>query len=271
MSLTQIVVLALVQGITEFLPISSSGHLIVTSRVLCWSDQGLMLDVAVHAGTLAAVIVYCWRDLAQVFAGLLHLFAPSRHPGARLAWLLVIGTIPVGIAGLLLKPYAETVFRDPTVIGWASIVFGVVLYLADRFGAERHGIERVGYGHALLIGASQILSLVPGTSRSGITMTAARALGFDRTAATRFSFLLAIPVSAAAGLLLGKDLAESGDLRLGLDVALAAGLSFLAALVVMALLMRWVKFATYTPFAVYRVVTGAALLYWAYALAEQAC
>jgi len=260
----QILILALVQGLTEFLPISSSAHLILVPRLFGWPDQGLMLDVAVHVGTLGAVVLYFWRDLWTMLRGLFRQARGRRDPGARLALHLVAATVPVVIAGFLMKVYLGTNLRSLVVIGWTTLGFGALLYVVDRMSMTVRRIEHMGLGGALFIGLSQVLALVPGTSRSGITMTAARAMGYERAEAARFSMLLSIPVIVAAGALEGLDLYQSGDVALTVSAAAAAGLAFLSALAAIGLLMRWLKRASFTPFVLYRLALGAVLLWIAY-------
>jgi len=264
-SLLQIVVLALVQGITEFLPISSSGHLVLVPVVAGWPDQGLAMDVAVHVGTLGAVIVYFWRDVWAMAVGLVRSLRGRADPGGRLFWLVVLATVPVVVAGVALKALGwDDALRSVAVIGWTMLGFGVVLWLADRFAPADRGLERIGPAGALAIGFAQILALIPGTSRAGITMTAARALGYARPDAARFSLLLSIPTILAAGALAGLDLAESGDVGRMTDAAIGAGLAFVSALVAIWAMMAWLRRASFTPFVVYRVVLGVVLLAVAY-------
>ncbi len=265
MPLFHISILALVQGITELLPISSSGHLILVPKLTGWPDQGLNLDVAVHVGTLAAVMLYFWRDLWRMARGLARAARGRRDPGARLALHLIVATVPVVIVGYLVQDMVGSRLRSVEVIGWTTLGYGLLLQLVDRLALTVRRIEHVGTADALIIGIAQVLALVPGTSRSGITMTAARALGMERPDAARFSMLMAIPTIIAAGTLSGLGLYEAGDLSLTSDAAIAAGISFLAALVAIAVLMRWLRRATFTPFVVYRVLLGGGLLIWAYA------
>lgn len=260
--LLHIFVLALVQGITEFLPISSSGHLVLVPALTGWADQGLLIDVAVHVGTLGAVLVYFRRDVLAMAIGFLHILIGRSGAPRRLAFNVVIGTIPVVIAGFVLHAFDAAFFRSVEVIAWATLGFGIVLWLADRFSMAVKTVAHMKYGDALLIGLSQMLALIPGTSRSGITMTAARMLGYERTEAARFSMLISIPAILGAGLLAGKDLYDLGDLALGTDALIAAGLAFVSALAAIALMMRWLKTATFTPFAVYRIILGGGLLIW---------
>ena len=265
MTLLQIVVLAVVQGITEFLPISSSAHLILVPEFTDWPDQGTLMDVAVHVGTLAAVMVYFHRDLWAMVRGLGHLAARRPTAEARLVGVLMVATVPVVVIGAAF--YALDVndaVRDPEVIGWTTLVFGLVLWLADRKGPTDVTVADLGWRAAALIGLAQAVALVPGVSRSGITMTAGRALGFDRTRAARFALLLAIPTLAAAGLLGAIEIVRSGDQALGADAVIGAGLSFVTALIAIWALMRWLRSASFAPFVIYRVVLGVGLLAWVY-------
>jgi undecaprenyl-diphosphatase len=259
-----LVVLAIVQGITEFLPISSSGHLILVPIVFGWPDQGLMLDVAVHVGTLGAVMLYFWRDMAAMAVGLVHLAGGKWNAGAKLALMVIIATVPVVLVGFELNRYYPEGIRGMVVIGWATLGFGVLLYVADRLGATTRRVEGLGAPHAMVIGLSQVFALIPGTSRSGITMTAARMLGFDRSEAARFSLLLSIPTILGAGLLKGKELYEAGNAQLTSDAVTAAGLALVSALVAIWAMMRWLRRATFTPFVVYRILLGLVLLVFAY-------
>lgn len=264
MLLTHLVVLAIVQGITEFLPISSSGHLVLTSHVLGWPDQGLLIDIAVHAGTLLAVIVYFWRDLWEMLRGTVGIFTGRRAPALNLVICLIIATIPVVIAGYFGIRYIEHMLRSVELIAWTTLGFGILLWVVDRLCMTVRRIEHMSYGGALLIGLAQVLSLLPGTSRSGITMTAARFLGMERREAARFSMLLSIPTILGAATLAGLEIYKTGDATLRLDAVLAAGLSFVTALLAIALLMRWLMHATFTPFVIYRILLGIGLLYWVY-------
>jgi undecaprenyl-diphosphatase len=260
MCLLQLAVLSLVQGVTEFLPISSSAHLILVPVFLGWPDQGLLIDVAVHVGTLVSALVFFGREVRQMLAGALDWQGGLlEQPGRRLALMIVVATLPVVVAGLLLKDWVATDGRSMALIGWTTLGFGLLLWLADRRGGGRR-FDDIGFRDALLIGCAQVLALVPGTSRSGVTMTAARALGYAREDGARFSLLLAIPTITAAGMLLGRDLVRLGELRVGLDAAIAAGLSFVSALAAITLLLRWLRRATFLPFVVYRVALGLILL-----------
>lgn len=264
MALLQLLVLAIVQGITEFLPVSSSGHLVITSQIMGWPDQGLIIDIAVHVGTLLAVTLYFWRDIGRIAYGGIRLVTFRGGADARLALMLMIATLPIVVIGYLGRDTIIPLFRSVEIIAWATVIFAIVLWIADRAGMTVHRVEHIGPTNALIIGLAQVLALVPGTSRSGITMTAARFLGMERAEAARFSLLLSIPTIAGAGLLVGLELYDSGDVQLGLDALIAAGLAFIAALGAIALMMRWLEHAGFTPFVIYRLALGGALLYWVY-------
>ncbi len=264
MPILHLVALALVQGVTEFLPISSSGHLVLVPVFLGWPDQGLMIDVAVHVGTLFAVLVYLYKDVGAMVGGLGRAARGRSDPGAKLFMYLVLGTIPVVIAGFLLETYAPDMFRSVIVIGWTTLGFGLLLWIADRVGLTVRRIEHLGISDVLIVGLAQCLALIPGTSRSGITMTAARFVGMERPDAARFSLLLSIPVIIAAGTLAGRKIYMTGSGELAADAFVAAGLAFATALIAIAIMMAWLKRASFTPFVIYRIVLGIGLLAVAY-------
>jgi undecaprenyl-diphosphatase len=266
MDALQLVVLALVQGITEFLPISSSGHLVLVPLLTDWPDQGLLIDVAVHVGSLGAVVAYLWRDVTAMLTGSLDWRTPGlmTHPPRRLVVLVAVATVPVIVAGLALSSLGTEHLRRLDVIGWTMLVFGIVLYVVDQRCRTDQEVAHMGIGGALAIGASQMLALIPGVSRAGITMTAARALGYDRTEAARFSMLLSIPTILAAGALLAIELYDLGELAVTRDAALGGALAFVSAFIAIALMMRWLRTASFTPFVIYRVVLGVILLAIAY-------
>jgi undecaprenyl-diphosphatase len=266
MSLLALVLLALIQGVTEFLPISSSGHLALFPILTGETDQGLLIDVSLHIGTLAAVMVYFRAETGDALRGAGHLLIGRWGTAeSRLALLLAIATIPVVIAGGILSLLGLTqAMRTTEVIAWASIVFGIALYLADMRGAQVKTAKDWGWRDAVAMGLAQAVALIPGTSRSGITMTAARALGYTRVEAARLALLMSIPTIFASGILATKDLVDAGDQSLGLDAAIGAGLSFVAALLALSLMMRMLVTWSMTPFVIYRVALGVGLLIWIY-------
>lgn len=190
MSIVEAIWLALIQGITEFLPISSSAHLILPSQILGWADQGLAFDVAVHVGTLLAVVMYYRQDVGQLAVGWVGSMTGRHSEFGRLAWLIVLATIPAGLAGLFGSSLVENYGRSALIIAITTIVFGLVLWYADVRASEKSGIESLTIRQALLVGVAQAIALIPGTSRSGITMTAGLLLGLKRLDAARFSFLV---------------------------------------------------------------------------------
>ncbi|MEE8393526.1 MAG: undecaprenyl-diphosphate phosphatase [Rhodospirillales bacterium] len=260
MSFLHIAVLALVQGITEFLPVSSSGHLRLAEKLMSLPEQGFVLIVAVHVGSLGAVMIYFWRDLWAMAAGIGQLSSGRREPGARLAGWLIVATIPVLIAGFAMKYYLSGGLDGIVVIAWTTLGFGVLLFITDKIGMTVRRIEHLDFGDAVFIGLAQVLALIPGVSRSGITMSAARLLGLERTEAARFSMLLSIPAIIGAGTLVGIDLFRAGDAELTEAALIAAGLAFASALISIFALMAWLKRSTFTPFVVYRILLGGFLL-----------
>jgi len=261
MDTLQTVLLALLQGLTEFLPISSSAHLILLPRLLGWGDQGLAFDVAVHVGTLLAVVLYFRHDVQRLFAAWLHSCLERRMSAdARLAWLVLLGTVPVAVAGLLLHDVIETYLRSPLVIALTTIGFGILLGLADWRGRQSRSEIALTVSDVIWIGLAQALALVPGTSRSGITMTAALALGLTRSAAARFSFLLSIPVILMAGgfeslkLVQQLEPVDWGSILLG--TAIAAASAYLC----IHFFMRLIERVGMLPFVIYRLLLGAFLL-----------
>lgn len=264
MPLLHIVLVALVQGITEFLPISSSGHLILLPNLTGLNDQGLVIDVAVHVGTLGAVVLYFRTDVGRAIRGLFHL-TDAKDPDARLALGLIVGTIPVVIAGLLLKlsGYDEAL-RSVAVVGWATLIFGLVLYWADRTGAEEKTAADWTLGDAFRMGLLQVIALIPGTSRSGITITGARQLGYNRSDAARLAMLMSIPTILASGVLVGLEVAATMDANAARDSAIAAVFAFVAALLALHFMMRLLRSVSFTPYVIYRIALGIVLLAIAY-------
>lgn len=264
MPLLHLAILAAIQAITEFLPISSSAHLILVPHLTGWEDQGLAVDIAVHVGTLFAVMLYFWRDMGMMIKGGFSLILGKTDQGAKLAFYIIIATLPVVIAGYLMKDYISGSLRSVEVIGWTMVGFGILLYIADKSCMTVRRIEHLNFGSALFIGLGQVLALIPGTSRAGITMTCARMLGFERADSARFSMLLAIPTIIGAGLLLAKDIVAAGDFAMSADLAILIGLSFIIAYITIIIFMSWIKRASFTPFVIYRVLFGAGLLVWYY-------
>jgi undecaprenyl-diphosphatase len=273
MDTLHIIWLALIQGLTEFLPISSSAHLILVPQLLGWPDQGLAFDVAVHLGTLIAVVGYFRSDIVTLFfawcrsAGSLvgigasgASAAPAHTPDSRLAWGVILGTIPAGLVGLAFKDVIEVHLRSPLVIAATTIIFGLVLWYADKRSRLARDEFTLGWRDFLVIGAAQALALIPGTSRSGITITAALLLGLTREAAARYSFLLSIPIIVLSGLGVTKDLLESSGpvdwTALGLGTLIAA----VSAFVCIHFFLAFINRIGMLPFVIYRLALGVLLL-----------
>ncbi|MBV7258768.1 undecaprenyl-diphosphate phosphatase [Erythrobacter crassostreae] len=284
MTFIQLLIIAVVQGITEFLPISSSGHLILIPTFTDFSDQGPLIDVAVHVGSLLAIIVYFFKDVLVLarggFASVgVGANAPNAPSERRLFWWIVLGTIPAVAFGLSIKMglfngIATSVFgveivdgdlmgsiRFTDLIAFNLIVYGVLLGIADWVGKEIKQFEDMTWRDGLIVGLAQALAIIPGTSRSGVTMTAARFLGYERVEAARFSFLLSIPAVAGAGILIVPEIFEAGT-ALAWDALVAGVLTFIAAFLTMAFLMNFLKKASMMVFVIYRIAMGCALLYF---------
>ena len=261
MTLLQLAILAAIQGVTEFLPVSSSGHLVLVPTLAGWPDQGLLIDVAVHVGTLLAVVVYLWPHLRRMLQ-----VSPASGSGSdrRLLGQTALATIPVLVAGGLVFFYAGSLLRSAEVVGWMTLIFGILLYLADRFAGTSRQLADMTWGRALLIGLAQVLALVPGSSRAGVTITAGRLLGFDRADAARFSMLLAIPAIIAAGGAAAWKLWNLGTLQLVEEALVAAVIAFFTAIVAIRLMMNWIRRSSFTPFVIYRLALGGAVLAWVY-------
>lgn len=264
MTLFNLLLVALIQGVTEFLPISSSGHLILLPSLTGLDDQGQVIDVAAHVGTLAAVILYFWSDVKLTLGGVLRLIKGKIDTrGAFLALCLGVGTIPVILFGLMLKITGlDQAMRGIAVIGWTMLIFGIVLYWADQRSPVTRKAEEWSLRHAVIMGLWQCLALIPGTSRSGITITGARFLGYERSDAARLSMLMSIPTIIASAALLSLDVIGTPGV-LG-DIAIVAAMSFVAALAALFLMMKLLQSVSYTPYVVYRVVFGCFLLWLAY-------
>ncbi|MDJ0639161.1 MAG: undecaprenyl-diphosphate phosphatase [Paracoccaceae bacterium] len=264
MPLLTLILVAVVQGITEFLPISSSGHLILLPNLTGLEDQGLIIDVAVHVGTLGAVIIYFWRDVRRAFFGLFKL-PDMTDPDARLAVGLIVATIPVVIAGLAIKASGlDEALRSITVVGWATLVFGIVLYWSDQKGKTQKTANDWSLKDAIIMGFWQVLALIPGTSRSGITITGARHLGYNRSDAARLAMLMSIPTIISSGTLIGVEVASSMDADAARDSAIAAAFAFVAALLALHFMMRLLRSVSFTPYVIYRIALGILLLAIAY-------
>ncbi len=266
MPLFHLFIIAVIQGLTEFLPVSSSAHLILLPSLTGLADQGQVIDVAVHVGTLFAVMLYFRGDVIQAVAGLPRLMTGRIDtPGAKLAFLLGLATIPVVLFGLVLKLTGlDDAMRSITVIGWAMLIFGLVLYWSDQRGTSSKCAPDWNLYDAMIMGLWQAVALIPGTSRSGATISGARALGYGREDAAKMSMLMSIPTIIASGVLLGAEVAATADIAAARDGAIAALFAFVAALLALSLMMRLLRSVNFTPYVIYRVVLGLFLLWLAY-------
>ena len=262
MTVLHLIVLSIIQGLTEFLPVSSSGHLVLFSNLMHFEDEGLGIDIALHIGSLFAVLIYFKKE---IFAMCREVFKTGLKPDFKsaynkLAWMLVVACVPALVVGFYLRNSNFAFLRDPKVIGFNILFYGLLLYAADTFFKGKNDIKSIGLKEAILIGLAQCLALIPGTSRSGVTITMARFLQIKRVDAAKFSMLLSMPVIAAAGALESYRLFVSGSSG---DVVFALGavvFSFIASYLVIYLMMKWLTHYSFLPFVIYRVLLGLSLL-----------
>lgn len=264
MPLTHLALIAIVQGITEFLPISSSGHLALLPSLTGWPDHGLAVDIAAHSGSLCAVLIYFRNDILSVGRGLTDLSMGRRGTNTKFLGFLAIASAPTILVGCGLVLVEPNLFRHVEIIAWATVLGAILLYLADQLTNSQRTIDQMKGSHAALIGLFQVLALVPGASRAGMTITAARLCGYSRTDSARFSMLTAIPIILAACgyniLMLLKD----GTTGLLIPILITTALSFLASLGAIVAMMKWIRNASFTPLIVYRLLLGIGLLAWTY-------
>lgn len=265
MSIEQLTALAIVQGLTEFLPISSSGHLNLLHILTDWTDQGIVIDIAVHVGSLLAVLVYFHHDIRRLAGGFATLLTGKKTPDSELARHLILASLPIFILGVFAQQMGYVnLLRTAAVIAWANMAFAIVLYFADKKGGNEKSVASMTRTQAVLIGCAQMFAIIPGASRAGVTISMARYLGFERREAARFSMLLAIPAILGAAAAAQYDLYNSGNFTLQADALIAAALAFLAAWAAIAIFMRLLSRITLLPFVIYRVILGAVLLGWIY-------
>jgi undecaprenyl-diphosphatase len=272
MSFIEAIILGLIQGLTEFLPISSSAHLRIVGEFLpSHSDPGATFTAITQLGTETAVIIYFWKDITRIIGRWFRSFGshggshtggiPNNDPDVRLGWLIIIGTVPIVLLGYVAQSYIRDEWRSLWITATVLIVFGVILGLADQLGKKTRPLENLSYGHGIAIGLAQMLALVPGVSRSGATTSAGLALGYERPAAARFSFLLAIPAVLGSGLYelvhsFGEPAGEYGYA----ETAVATLIAFVVGYVVIAFLMKYISTHSFLPFVVYRILLGIALI-----------
>ncbi len=261
MSILQVIILAVVQGLTEFLPISSSAHLALAPWLFGWEDPGLAFDIALHLGTLAAVLIYFFKDWVQVIAqglGLRYAGDAELAKNRSLLWMLAVGSLPIGLFGFLFSKQAETTWRSPYIIGTMLILVGLLMAFAEWVGKQRRGIGEISYFDSIVIGLSQALAIVPGTSRSGITITTGLFRDLNRESAARFSFLLSTPAIAAAAAKSFYDLLKHGGLTPEVRVQFLIGMvvSAVVGCVVIGFFLKYLRTNTLKFFIYYRIVFG---------------
>ncbi len=255
----QYFIIGIIQGFTEFLPISSSGHLVLVSELTSWKDQGLFTDVAVHVGTLLAVIIY----LRSYITSLINSFFSFQIAHNDNLIKIIIATIPAVIVGFLIFDFVQLYFRDIKIVAVSSVVFAALLFVADHFKMKISSWENMSYVQAFIIGTFQVLAFIPGASRAGVTITGARLLGFDRSSAAIFSMLLSIPLILASLVLTSLDLISSSEVNINLYKSLfAAFIACITALVSINIMMRIIQSSTFNIFIIYRVLLGFILLYF---------
>lgn len=255
MTIFQAFILGLAQAFGEFLPVSSSAHLIIIPWLLKWPDPGLTFDVALHVGTLVAVIAFFWKDWLTLISHGLGKGLKTRE--GKLFWFLMIATVPGAISGALLESKAETAFRSPLIMGPMLMIMGVVLYTADRYGAKRQQNESLSFGQSLIIGISQALAVIPGVSRSGVTISSGLFLGLTREEAARFSFLLSTPIIAGAGFLKLRHLTANA---INPPFLVAVLTSAVVGFLVIGFLLKWLRKSSFLPFVWYRLFVGASII-----------
>ncbi len=262
MEIIQIIMLSLVQGITEFLPVSSSAHLIMVPLLTEWQDQGLAIDVAAHLGSLVAVVFYFRKDISKILiAGINSIIQRKIDTiDSKLFWYLAIASIPVLVAGFILKDVVSTYLRDPLIIAVASIVFGMLLWFADVTAKHIKQMEQLNIRDVVIIGLAQALALVPGTSRSGITMTAGLMLGLDRSSAARFSFLMAVPIIVAAGAYESLKVLQMGEGIGVINFIITAIFSAVSAFLAIHFFLKFLDRIGMLPFVIYRILLGFVLI-----------
>ena len=260
MDIFQIIVLALVQGLTEFLPISSSAHLILVPFLTDWPDQGIAFDVAVHVGTLTAVVIYFRKEINEMFFAWIASLKGRHSEDSRLAWGGLIGTIPVGLAGLLFNDVISEHLRTPLVIAVTTLIFGFLLWYADWSGKRQRDEHSLSWKDIIIIGCAQAIALIPGTSRSGITITAGLMLGLTASAAARFSFLLSIPVIVLAGGMETLDYLKVASIDDMNDLIIGALISAVSAYLCIHYFLMLLERIGMTPFVIYRMLLGVVLL-----------
>ena len=265
MPLLHIFILSAIQGITEFLPISSSGHLQILPVLTNLEKQPLIIDISVHLGTLGGVIIYFYKDIIKLLNSFPSLIKGRKSSEANTLIMIIIATVPITIlGGVIWITDTVYIFRNIEIIAWATLGFGLLLYISDRFFLTVRNIESINFFQALIFGLAQVIAIIPGTSRSGIVITFARFFGYNRVDAAKFAMLLSIPAIILPGIVSVFELIESRNIQLQYDFLISFFISFIFSLIAIFILMKWIKNSSSSPFAFYRIIIGAMLLIWIY-------
>jgi len=264
----QLIIFSIIQGLTEFLPVSSSGHLVIYLNYLKWSDQSNLMAVAVHLGTLGAVVIYFWRDIISMICGFLRQINGHKNYEGQLAWIIIIGTLPAILVGFCISYFNWGLHLNTVpVIAWTVLIYGILLGIMDKYSPQVFIMDHMTFKQSLLVGCAQALALIPGTSRSGACITMMRRLGYKRADSAKFSFLLSIPAIIGASVLtLKKALHDQVSISDFQQAGMAALIAFVAGLCAISLMMRWLRTVSYQPYVWYRIALGLGLLYWVYVI-----
>ncbi len=265
MPILHIFILSAIQGITEFLPISSSGHLQMLPMLTNLEKQSVLIDISVHLGTLGGVIIFFFKDITKILIGFSSILNGKKSADGKILIMIIVATIPlIIVGGLIWISDSVYLFRDIEIIAWATLVFGVLLYMSDRFFLTVRNIETITTFQAIIFGLAQVLSIIPGTSRSGIVITFARFFGYKRIDSVKFAMLLSIPAIILPGILSVAEILDTQNIKLQYDFFLSLFISFIFSLIALTLLMKWVKNSSFFPFALYRIILGTLMLIWIY-------
>ena len=265
MPILHIFILSAVQGITEFLPISSSGHLQMLPMISNLEKQTVLIDVSVHLGTLGGVIIFFFKDITKILNGFSNILKGKKSADGKILIMIVVATIPlIIVGGIVWITNSVYLFRSIEIIAWTTLLFGILLYISDKFFLTVRNIETITTFQAIIFGLAQVISIIPGTSRSGIIITFARFFGYKRTDSAKFAMLLSIPAIILPGILSTLEILSSESIKLQHDFFISLFVSFIFSLIALSLLMRWLKKSSFFPFAFYRIIIGILMLVWIY-------
>ena len=270
MPILHIFILSAIQGVTEFLPISSSGHLQMLPMMSNLEKQPVLIDISVHLGTLGGVIIFFFKDIAKILSGFSNILKGKKSSDGKILIMIVVATIPlILVGGIVWITDSVHIFRDIEIIAWATLFFGILLYVSDKFFLTVRNIETITTFQAIIFGIAQVISIIPGASRSGIIITFARFFGYKRTDSAKFAMLLSIPAIILPGILSVWEILDTQNLKLQYDFFLSLFVSFIFSLVALTMLMRWLKNSSFFPFAFYRIILGLFMLIWIYYLNKE--